>query len=710
MADKFNWDDHPVAEDPKEVQISKEAAKFDWDAHPEAEDDSFMGSVMGGVKAVTDGYDSYVTSPVRSATRAVQDGKNPFSAYADQFGEDPSKAPTDKSLAQKAGVSDKTLLPEGDRIPVTGPLSALNYGVKSLTGKGLEDVERSTLAGLAFSAVADPINLIPAVAPTLRGLGKAGGMIAEGAGKVASTIAPKTTEVVKSGVAAVDGVTDFLKSAGQGIVDTVRPSIRPGYEADVALAQANGIDPKHLSASHKFGDNSFIANAKKVEANGPLGEQRLKEIEQGHQAVRGAIDNDIKKIGKGLDPLDPTSAGEALRNSYDNEVTKFFDSMDMTFDRITDKDVASGLMVNKDAMETINSKLNGIAKWAKGREVRGFTNARRQQGLQVQDAMEAIRASNGSFKQMKEVLREIGEVAFKTQKGGGDTPPDIAKFKELYHTIKDGLIDTVKADVSPEFADELVANNKSMTEFFRENEHLSVLADPKAPGEKVFQDLVLSGSSQKIRALKKIVKDPAALAQMKASFLDYIKTPDAQGNFSFLRMQNALKNDDRVMRVAKELFEPGELENFEKLVKLGVDFGAPINPSGTARATAFGAIKDSVLNGATNAGAIRYMETAADGRKAAETAKKAMSPEVERISGVVEQYKAAKEAEKQSKINQMRKLLPPVNATGRKLLETPRELPKRKITDNESETKERNPATDPRMNDQMSRDNYSEGN
>lgn len=573
--------------------------------------------ILDGVVAVGGAIDSVTGAPVRASIGALQDGKGLLEAgktFGKQFAEDPSLAPTGKAIALKAGVSDKAIFGDPNE-PIDKALEEAGFTVQEPEFKALSPAD---LAGLGIDVAADPTNLIPVVGAaktaakgawtgvkTGAGLGaKAVEETAAAAAKGAARAFPRATSATKS-------AADSVKNAAKYLAKSVKPEIRPQYAKDVELALRNGIDPELLSASHKYGEQSFIANARKAQALDVAGEPLLKKQAAGMAAVRDAVDADIAKIGHGQ-VLDPISAGETLKGAYKKKVTEFFDSMDMTYDRITDKDVASGLMVNKKARAKIDSKLSGMEKWAKGRASRGFTATHREQGKQVLNAIEAARAGNGSFKQMKETLRDIGEIAYGTQHVPGDIPPDIKKFRELYETIREGLIDTVDLDVSPDFAKELVENNKAMTEFFRKNEQIvDVLTDPKAPGEKIFRDIIQSGNSQKIRALKEIVDDPATLGQMKAAFLEEMKVLNPEGAFTFERLANTLENNPAAARVAKELFEPGELDNFKALVKLGADFGPNMNPSGTARTLKFMDLKDSALRGAVNSGVIDMMERGA---------------------------------------------------------------------------------------------------
>lgn len=572
-------------------------------------------SLAQGAGEAAEFIDRFDNAPVRQAMMAGIKGakKDGFDlsdvaqapgTYARTFGD--AGAPTGKEVLEAAGM-ERTALSE--KLP--GLFSETGDEWLKFKKGGALDITDTGAAGLGLEIATSPSTYmgVGALKYGLKGLGSLG----KAGAKTAANIGAKTVGIASP---AAEGVlragAEGAKSVVESLAQAVKPSIRPQFVKDVELATKNGIDPALLSASHKYGDQSFIANAKKAQAMGPGGEQMIKQQESGIQAVRDAMDRDIARIGGGAAPLDRTSAGEMLREAYDKRVDNFFDSMDVTYQSITK--AAPGLTLNDVGISKLSSKLSGLEKKAKGMLSRGATKSEREQGRQILRAVEAVRNQSGSYKQLVDGMQYIGKYAWgKTATALGDVPLDKKALRDLYGTMSEIAVDTVRTKVEPGLADQLVANNGAMSNFFRKNEKIiDVLGDPGLSGEQIFSRMIASGDSQKLRALKEIVDDPKAIAQIKASYLDDLKTLNRDGEFTFDSYQRLFNNDDRVRRVTTELFEKGELDNFKSLLKLGQDFGTPLNPSGTARAVEFGNLRKAVFDGAVNSGMVNYMEGVAE--------------------------------------------------------------------------------------------------
>lgn len=245
-------------------------SSFDPDAYlekSEGKDQSFMSKVGEGAldAAVKAGrfIDTYTGAPVRSAISAAQHTENPLSAFADQFGKDPSLAPTGKEIAQYAGVPDTSLSEVFPSLYTDDPEKAKEW-LKFKKG-GAADISASGAAGLGIDFAGDVTTLIPpakaaklaakgvragskAVKPSLSKLGsaiddaakgvtaKVGGSLTGLNKKAVRTYADKTDEVnkmIKESAGDVTDMSDSLRGRLQGGVRQAKDSL--GAQVDEAV-------------------------------------------------------------------------------------------------------------------------------------------------------------------------------------------------------------------------------------------------------------------------------------------------------------------------------------------------------------------------------------------------------------------------------------------------------------------------------------------
>lgn len=560
------------------------------------EDKSVGRQALDGVVEVGKAIDSYTGAPTRSAIGAVQDGGGFMDAvgtFADRFGSDPALAPTGKEIALKAGIPDVSL-----NAGTKGTYTSHKEGITI----PISEDDAPTLAGVAgfgVDVLADPTNVIP-VGAAVKFAGKGTTKAANAVGKGLARGTIKAVDAIgdaKAATKAIDVVSDSAKSATQALGKIFSPKRADDFDDFARIAKNNGIDPAILPEAVEFGPDSFISRASRAKAEGVLGQKKLEVFREAHGQVQGALNNKIAKIAKGS-PLAAADAGNVIRQGYDDGVENFFQNIDITHDKIAK--TQPGLMVNRADRADLDSAINGLEKFAKGRMMRGITKTQQEQGRQLMQAVQAYRRGNGSYKQTTQVLRDIGEVAFKTKGSAADIPVDVEKFRDMYFKINDALINTVRKDVNPEFAVELVTNNKAMTEFIGSNKAVKeVIKNAQVAPENVFKSLVLNGDSQKIEALKGVLS-PDQLQQVKGAVLENLIKRDPDGAFNFKTLFSAMRNKRGVLEA---LFEPSELVEIGEIVKLGDRLGNPImSTSGTGASNVFkdiaGSIRDGVLNDA----------------------------------------------------------------------------------------------------------------
>lgn len=524
--------------------------------------------------------DTYTGAPSRKALSTLVDKKGLLEAggqFIEQFGADPEKAPTGKDIAQKLGVGDKSL---SDAYP----------GLYSETGEGLPlkkggflDPTASGAAGLGVDVATDWTNLIPG-AVAAKGLLKAGGKTVGGTAKLAGKTAAVTADVVtgtkvSTNTARALGVV--TEKTGEIINKVLNPKQSIDFPKAVEIAKKNGIEPSLLSSSIEFGPTSGISRLERNLSERAGGETLLKNHEDGYNAISDALNRKVDSIA-GKPVGSDVEAGALIRDSFAKSQNNLLGSMEMTYKKAGT--YAPGLRINKDDLSNLNSTLNGVEKYAKGMIKRGIDNVDKQQGQQLLRAVEGVRATKGSYKQSVEALERIGRKAFNSKPIIGQVPPDIDKLQDIYFKLSDSIINTVRKDVNPEFADELVRNNKTMSDFFSKRSVIKGSLESGRADETLFRNLIGSGDSKKISALRGMLP-PEDIQALKGAFLRSTIKPDINGVVSFKQVANALRTKKNIV---ESLFSPQEIQEITELVKLGDDFGPSVlSHSGTGASQGF---------------------------------------------------------------------------------------------------------------------------
>lgn len=545
--------------------------------------------------------DRYTGSPSRAALSAALDKKNPIPAFAGQFGQDPENAPTGKDIARRLGVVDTSL---SEVIPSLYSESGEGLPLKK---GGILDPTASGVAGLGVDLAADWTNLIPgavALSETARGAGKAAAATAKGAGKLAAA----TTDLVtgtRAGEKTLKTASELTERAKTAIDTILNPKQAPNYGKAVEVAVKNGVDPSVLSSSVEFGKNSTITRLDRALREGPTGEKSFEAYNHGYNQISDAVGRKVETIGGGVAP-NQIQAGEIVHRGLKNAQDELMNGADITFNKV--QKYAPGLMVNKDDRAIFNSSLNGVEKYAKGLVKRGATDQQAAEGAALLRTVGRVRNGNGSFKQSVETLQMLGKAAFKDKPIIGRVSPDIQKLRDMYFDLNNALIETVRKDVSPEFAKELVQNNKSMTDFFKDRSRVIGAFDSDKAGEQVFKSFVLSGDSKSIGILKSRLK-PEEVAQLKGTFLQSLIKPNEDGLINFNQFANALRGKKNQISV---LFEPQEIQDLAELVKLGQDYGpAVLSTSGTGASSSYRKFGESILRGLGDEKALDVMKSKA---------------------------------------------------------------------------------------------------
>lgn len=619
------WDDAPPTE--AELKSSKPA----WDSAPPSAEElkdssgSILSTIGKGLEWVGEKYDRYVTAPTRAAIMEEMNqgfqGK-PISAFARQFGEDPSKAPSGTQIAEKMGISnDPRLLSslETGGSPEEAMFQAAFEGAK---GKPIEgemtmpsgpldpsQLTPANAAGAGISAFADPLLVAP-VGKIAKGgaklIGKGISGTTELAGKALDTVAG-TTDLITGTEAAgkayrgagrmIDSAANVGEAANLALKKVFSPKIAEDFGELAKIAEKNGIDPALLPESVEFGPGSFIERAARARREGPIGEKYLEQFNQAYDQVQGALEKRIGQISGTAAPVSAPEAGLVLRKGFDEAIKDFWNSIELTHDSVVSK-YAPGLYVDRGELQKVNSVINGIEKFAKGRLQRGITAEARSQAQELLNAVEAFRAGNGSYKQTVEALRDIGEAAFGTTNYPGKIPSDTKKLRDLYFSIDEALINTVEKHVSPEMAAELKANNQAISRLFEQQNQVGyVLADKALAPEAAFKKLIMNGDTDQLATLQKMLT-PETMQKMKGAFIESLIKREPDGSFSLKTLFNAMRNKQTQMSM---LFSPKEITEIGELLRLGERLGNPVmSTSGTGASNVFHHILDSLKSGVAN--------------------------------------------------------------------------------------------------------------
>jgi hypothetical protein len=496
--------------------------------------------------------------------------------YLKNFGRDPDEVPTPKETMESYGVPDTPL---SDVLPSF--YSPTGEGAKLKKG-GLLDPTASGTAGMA-AELAAPLPGLGAVKTAVGATGKAVAPVA----RMAAEGTAKAVDVA-TGTKAGSRVVGAAKTLGKSIDETTQglKSMFKAKQADdfgesVKVAMANGIDPKLLPEAVEFGPSSVVTRSARVKAEGPLGQPALERFEQGHRAVQEAITRDVQKIAGGR-LASPVEAGEAMREGFNAGVEQAFGNVAMSHNKVLE--AAPDLRLSPERVQSLASTLQNMEAWAKRKMELGSTKTAKTQGKQILDAVASIRKSGESYRGALDALREIGSTAFKSTNTTADIAPDIAKYRQLYHELSEAMIGTVDDTFDAATAQSLRESNAAMSKIFGDKALLGKLGEKSLSGEELFQALAKGGSTKEIQALKEYLA-PEQLQAVKGAFLHDMVKLNPQGEFTFRQTFNRLRDN---WDTAQALFEPGELDNFVALLRLGDKFGpAVMSTSGTGASNAF---------------------------------------------------------------------------------------------------------------------------
>jgi hypothetical protein len=306
----------PVTREAKDGTIYKKVGVDDWtplvtESVPQTPQSKSLGeSALELVSDFGKKVDSYTGAPTRSAIGALQDGKNPITAFGKQFGENPDLAPTGKEIAEKAGASTKTygeLLPEDFYdVDMKADFPAMQAGQAQM----FKNVSPAGAAGLAIDVTADPTLIIPgkAISKTVEAGGNAARFLTKEGASLAGKAANKVGNVTKAVVTKTGStLTGLPEKTIKTYIDQRKAvdGIISKYGGDMSLAADELRENLQSAIRSKIG--SLNSEIKKAIQEAPTGSFKANEA-----IIKGLTD-----VRDGLNPnLYPESVAEI------NEIVK----------------------------------------------------------------------------------------------------------------------------------------------------------------------------------------------------------------------------------------------------------------------------------------------------------------------------------------------------------------------------------------------------
>lgn len=586
----------PAWEETQEIKDAPPA----WEDTKEAAQDSKPGLLKQGLTWTAKQFNR-VPAAIRGSVQAFQNGdprslveRNPV-AMAWQGLKDPESVQSSEQMMANLGASAEQNKPQ-IRTPAPGP--QFNFQTRDFTPAKPDTAMTSTAKELGAG--------FDAIAPTgLEGLPVflAAGMKA--AGKTISApvkVAALTADAIRGGTEAKDALTatkqglqNYGTRQAAKVGEVMNPKLAPDADAMKQIGQSIGLTPEELQhPAIEFGQNSVQARRQKVLAQGEGGGPALEQHNAMTEKIQRGFDNAVHAIGG--QPMEPVQAGEMIRDGVKAGAKRIAESVSASHNDIIDQ--FPGLAVNGAEADAIESKLNGIEKFAKGRAVRGLTSEHQSAAKSLLQAVEAARSSNGSYKQLNEAREMAGEVAFGDVGAIGKIPEYQQRMRDLYFTLNDALVNTVGkldkvragqfrvpgANFEPLKA-QLIESNKTLHDMFQDEGAVGrALGDNQKAPEQIFNQALLYGDTRKVQALKNLLS-PEQFQAAKGAYINAL-VKRGKDAFTYKAAKNALAQNRSVV---SELFAdaPQELKPVKDVIDLGDRVGAPLLP-GSAGQLDFG--------------------------------------------------------------------------------------------------------------------------
>jgi len=270
--------------------------------------------------------------------------------------------------------------------------------------------------------------------------------------------------------------------------------------------------------------------------------------------------------------------------------------------------MGSNFSIGNQAKRNLTRKLNKVDKQA-DRMIRfGVSDSRKAQGRQIKAQVSNIKKSGGKYQDVLEQLREIGQAAFKNENKLVLDPPDVRAMREMYFSLNEAMIDSLKEAGRKDLARKLIDSDKALTELFDNKDLLSQIGNKKLSGEQIYKNVIGSGNVNRIEALKSIVS-PEAFTKLKGTFIDDMLKRNSEELISWGTSFNRIRNKKPAMQ---SLFAPQEITDINDLLRLGIRGGQEVlSTSGTGPSNFFTSVLRSIPDSIANESALKALKDSA---------------------------------------------------------------------------------------------------
>lgn len=544
-------------------------------------------AALSGLETFGKAVDSVGGAPTRTFINDMAQGQgfvNSISNAATQFGADPTRAPTGQEVAKNLGLSEERGSIKRNPLAVQDEARAFNRP-QALVPQTAEVYSPAQVAGVGIDLVADPLNFIPVAA------------IAKVAGKGAKGAKTATGFVAKNSVKAIEAATDtsFLSRTGEtvsrygeSVADSVKnwfnPKVAPDFPEFQKIAADNGIDPAILPETVEFGAKSRIAKKAKQVAEGPAGAVVEKRFLEAAGAAENAFETRLAATSGGK-VMSPADTGQFLAESYNKAVKQFFEQDFVTYDSVVRS--APGANLTQDALKNVQSKITGLRNKAKGRLTRGF-GGQQEEAASILKDLDVFQRSldkqgNMSLKRANDLLKNLGEEAFKKYPIGTKIPTDQKALQEVYFSLRESIVETVAHTGGQKMANELAMSNQIMSDFLKENGRIKKIFDGDLARDEIFKK-VQGFDLDEIDAMKSILP-PEDFNKFKGAYINSLVIRNAEGGVLW---KSSMKKMAGKADHIKAILDPEEAKGLADIMKLGDRIGDPIlNTSSTNVAERF---------------------------------------------------------------------------------------------------------------------------
>jgi hypothetical protein len=333
-------------------QAAPAAAEGPWSKYQQPEaprQEGLLSDLATGAADVARAVDSYTGAPARAAIGAAQDGKGfggAMSALANQFGEDPSRAPTGGDIRRKAGYDfgDESIIhPDSKLAKVLGKIPSTMLANYVLTRASPNDV-----ADVGIESAADLTNLIPvggivkrgakagveALDAGLRGTGRAitrgGELAASGGAKVLAGAAGADEAAIRKYAANQSRLKDIVdtRSGISAMKDDMDATLTPLQErvgagkerlataketraeelARLVDAQREGKESLRLAEQQRLGETAarVSGDVQRLNKEVSAGSEKAFQILD-HEGVRVPVTPIKSDLTRGIKALEATA-------------------------------------------------------------------------------------------------------------------------------------------------------------------------------------------------------------------------------------------------------------------------------------------------------------------------------------------------------------------------------------------------------------------